>query len=99
MQHLEFPVPQAASFKSTLDHLPPASGQPDCLLKSDRPHSFGSHTSFSIKRAVPTNCEHSVILITPQLLSGQAEYTVVTKRHVSSLSLLIHDSADMAHVQ
>ena len=41
---------------------PHASGQPDCLLKSDQSQSpFRSHTSLSIRRTVPRNCELSIL--------------------------------------
>lgn len=44
---------------------PYASGQPDCLLKSDQSQSpFRSHTSFSIRRSVPRNCELSILSVT-----------------------------------
>lgn len=51
-----------------------ASGPTDCCLKSDHSHSpFRSNTSFSITRAAPLNCKHSVLLITHQLLLGKIE--------------------------
>ena len=77
------PLWTALRVSSTADLLPlsppstictRASGQTDCCLKSDHSHSpFRSHTSFSIKRAAPPNCKHSVLLITHQLLLGEVE--------------------------
>lgn len=95
-----FQFSRSASFESTIYHLPTrASGQPDCLLKSDRPHSpFRSHT-FSNSRASPPNCEHSVLLVSSQLLSGKAEVYYGDKEAGELSALLIHDSADISHVQ